>query len=673
MTVKGEESQFVSVGEPSAQGLKEGYLVLGMHRSGTSAVAGMIAKLGITPPATLLPPADDNIKGFWESAKVVALNDEILASAGSHWNDWREFNPRWLGTAAAAGFRARAAELILEEYPDASAFVLKDPRICRFPAFWLDVLADLGVRPRVLIPVRSPLEVARSLQARDGQSLGRNLLVWLRHVLDAEHGTRDIPRAVVNWPNLLRDWRIEARRMEGRLGTTWPRWSDQAAVDIDDFLSADLYHQRVPDEQLQLHPGIHAWVSQAYEALLALAADPQSNWARATLDDIRLKLGDAGALMGEPFAALEHSEKSLTEALNDLGRRHDALAREQARAAADLTHARQELQEATGERDSLAERLRLAQEKSESLQQGMAAERQELSAVIERLTAEQDNLLKQYKAAYAERDTAVHQRNMAAQQTRALQEKLKAMEGDLERHAQSIAALEDMHQRVAGEVEKLRAERSDLVRRADAAGQEYEWRKTQFEAEMEQLVTAIEGLTAEKDSLSQRQGALAAERDAAAHQRDQLAEQVNERQARLDAFQRDIDTLRAERDDLVRRADDAGREYKRLKTEFEAEIKQLATAIESVTAEKDSLTERHGALAAERDTAVHQRNLQAEQVNERQARLDALQRDIDALRAEVEAKKHEEETKPVRPRPSRLARSLRATLGLLTGKRGAAG
>jgi len=579
------ENQFVSVDEPSAQGPKEGYIVLGMHRSGTSAVAGMIAKLGITPPATLLPPAGDNVKGFWESAKVVALNDEILASAGSHWNDWREFNPRWLETVAAAGFRARAAETILAEYPDASAFVLKDPRICRFPTFWLAVLTDLGIRPRVLIPVRSPLEVARSLQARDGQGLGRNLLVWLRHVLDAEHGTRDISRAIVNWPNLLRDWRIEARRMEERLGTTWPRWSDQAAVDIDDFLSADLHHQKVPDEQLQLHPAIHAWVSQAYEALLALAADPQSNWARATLDDIRLRLGEAGALMGEPFAALEHSEKRLTEALNDLGRRHDALAAEQARAAADLTRARQELQDTTGERDSLAEQLRLAQEESESLRQRMAAERQELSVAIERLTAEQDNLLKQHKAASAERDTAVHQRNLAVQHKRARQEKIEALEGDLERHAQSIAALEEMHRRVVGEVEQLRAERDNLVRRADTAGQEYE----------------------------------------------------------------------------------------RLKAGFEAEMEQLTTAIESVTAEKDSLSQRQGALAAERDTAVHQRNLLAEQVNERQARLDALQRDIDALHAEVEARMREEEAKAVRPPPSRLTRSLRATIGLLTGRRGATG
>lgn len=575
----------MSVGEPSAQGLKEGYLVLGMHRSGTSAVAGMIAKLGITPPATLLPPADDNIKGFWESAKVVALNDEILASAGSHWNDWREFNPRWMETAAAAGFRAHAADLILAEYPDASAFVLKDPRICRFPAFWLDVLADLGIRPRVLIPVRSPLEVARSLQARDGQGVGRSILVWLRHVLDAEHGTRDISRAIVNWPNLLRDWRIEARRMEERLGTTWPRWSDQAAVDVDDFLSADLHHQKVPDEQLQLHPAIHAWVSHAYEALLALAADPQSNWARATLDDIRLRLGEAGALMGEPFAALEHNEKRLTEALNDLGKRHDALAGEQARAVADLTRARQELQEATGERDSLAERLRLAQEESESLRQGMAAERQELSAAIERLTAEQDNLLKQHKTISAERDTAVHQRNLAAQQTRARQEKLEAMESDLERHVQSIAALEEMRRRVAGEVEQLRAERDDLVRRAEAAG----------------------------------------------------------------------------------------REYERLKAEFETEIGQLAKVIESTNAENDSLSQRQGALAVERDTAVHQRNLLATQVNERQARLDVLQQDIDALRAEVEARTREEEVKSARPPPSRLARSLRATLSLLTSRRGGAG
>ena len=173
---------------------RDGYLVLGMHRSGTSAVAGMLAKLGVSAPATLLPPADDNVKGFWESEKIVAFHDELLASAGSDWNDWREFDPDWRNTPLAATFRTRAIDILQGEFGTSPSFVLKDPRACRFVWFWLDIFADQGIRPLVVLPLRSPLEVAKSLSARDGHPITRSLLVWLRHVLDAECATRDQTR-----------------------------------------------------------------------------------------------------------------------------------------------------------------------------------------------------------------------------------------------------------------------------------------------------------------------------------------------------------------------------------------------------------------------------------------------------------------------------------------------
>ena len=60
-------------------------LVLGMHRSGTSALSHAVTLLGATPAATLMPPAADNPRGFWESSVLAALNDRILAQGGSRW------------------------------------------------------------------------------------------------------------------------------------------------------------------------------------------------------------------------------------------------------------------------------------------------------------------------------------------------------------------------------------------------------------------------------------------------------------------------------------------------------------------------------------------------------------------------------------------------------------
>ena len=79
-------------GQHSGQARKSAVLVLGMHRSGTSSVAGALVSLGGAGPLHLLPPQLDNERGFWESSVLVALNDEILTAGGSNWRDWRAFN-----------------------------------------------------------------------------------------------------------------------------------------------------------------------------------------------------------------------------------------------------------------------------------------------------------------------------------------------------------------------------------------------------------------------------------------------------------------------------------------------------------------------------------------------------------------------------------------------------
>jgi len=168
-------------------------MVLGMHRSGTSAVAGVLSKLGCQLPKHVLFANSGNERGYFESAALMQFHDELLDSAGSYWHDWRRFNPDWYSTPVSEAFKRRAKNIFNSEYPDASLAVVKDPRACRFMPFWTSVFGEMGITPHVVIPVRSPLEVAYSLKKRDGMSVAKGLLLWLRHVLDAEFMTRDMP------------------------------------------------------------------------------------------------------------------------------------------------------------------------------------------------------------------------------------------------------------------------------------------------------------------------------------------------------------------------------------------------------------------------------------------------------------------------------------------------
>ncbi len=62
-------------------------IVLGMHRSGTSALAGALALLGVDMGRSLLAPADDNVRGLWEHEELVRLHDRLLSAFESSWDD----------------------------------------------------------------------------------------------------------------------------------------------------------------------------------------------------------------------------------------------------------------------------------------------------------------------------------------------------------------------------------------------------------------------------------------------------------------------------------------------------------------------------------------------------------------------------------------------------------
>ena len=239
----------------------------------------------------------------------MTLNDEILAACGSQWDDWREFDPNRIDPAKAFALKDRAISALAEEFPDASLAVIKDPRMCRLMAFWSPVFREAGWSVRPVLQLRSPLEVALSLKRRDEIPLGLGCLIWLRHVLDAEAGTRDLRRAVINWNDFLASPRRTLERLGEQLDVVWPRWSDSALAEIGEFVSADLRRQRASDGDLQAHPAVNDLVREAYGAIRDLVEDPANRTAQRMLDGIGGRLREAAAIFGHTMSELEEKSR----------------------------------------------------------------------------------------------------------------------------------------------------------------------------------------------------------------------------------------------------------------------------------------------------------------------------------------------------------------------------
>lgn len=279
--------------------MRTAYIVLGMHRSGTSSVAGTLALLGATPPRTLMRPADDNPRGFWESEVLMTVDDAILAACGSRWDDWRPISTEALAHLAQGELATRARVALESEFGDADAIVLKDPRICRFYSLWRGWLLAGGYRPRVVMPVRSPVEVAASLQTRNGFARNQGLRLWLRHVLDAEQASRQDARSVFDWSRFVTDWRATIASVDQGLGTDLAFSIPAQGDAVDGFLTADLRRQRA--ETLS-HDSLSIWVHFTWDDLLALSVNPHDQAARTRLDQTRRAFDTACGLFDDTAA-----------------------------------------------------------------------------------------------------------------------------------------------------------------------------------------------------------------------------------------------------------------------------------------------------------------------------------------------------------------------------------
>jgi len=290
------------------------YLVLGMHRSGTSAVTQVLALAGAALPENVMAGDEHNAKGYFEPWKIAVLNDARLRAAGTAWDDVFAYPYRPLADRAERDWVRRAEALFDDEYGDEQHPLLKDPRVSVLLPLWRKALDHLDIAARCVIPVRHPLAVAGSLAKRDGFAPEKSVLLWSAYMLAAEAYTRDLPRAFVSYDGLLADWRGEVARIEAAHGAPLPRMTEASAKAIDRFLTPQLRHNEAAGglEALGWGGALTAQVLVWFEAA-ARGASP----AKAALDKASRELArraeEVGALVSPAARDLDEARAELVE------------------------------------------------------------------------------------------------------------------------------------------------------------------------------------------------------------------------------------------------------------------------------------------------------------------------------------------------------------------------
>ncbi|MDQ2092270.1 sulfotransferase family protein [Marimonas arenosa] len=452
-----ESKDRIAPAEKTTSAARHALIVLGMHRSGTSALTGSLQLLGCSAPAHEMAPHEQNPKGFFESVPIVELNDRILAASGQKWRDWTAPPEMRLPNSLETEFLEHAKTLLSAEFGSAPVFALKDPRMCRLLPFWLKAFEASDIAPVVVHIHRSPHEVARSLETRNQMTVSYGYLLWMTHVLQAEVDSRGLPRCFVSFTHLLRDPVGTLERIESRLPLRFARTPADARDDLKAFLDSGLRHYAAdPDAEL---PRL---IRDVLETLERWEKSGEDKRGRIALDLARAAYF---ALLAE---SPDGDTDSLSRALDHIG---------------------------TVETDATQEVVNMKKMTKPELIK-LAASLQEANLALRKSTEENQDKIAKKSAKIAELGTCIEQRDRELASLGQMVTQAEDIADDLETRlaeqtrlshklSDTLASLSRQKDELAAEKSALISEQDDVRQRAEALERE--------NGELHALVARVEG------------------------------------------------------------------------------------------------------------------------------------------------------------------------------------
>lgn len=263
---------------------KKVILVLGMHRSGTSAVtAGLQKALEVPLGPVQTGPVPDNLKGCYENSSTWQINDSLLERLGSSWDSYAVLYPMDWDSPAVLPYLTKAVDLIRNTFGDQRLWGMKDPRITVLLPFWENVFREVGADVYRILSLRHPFEVALSLRSRFRQlpnycfwadeDLRYSLNLWYWYNINVLQNIRDDRNVVISFDDLLANPDAQMNRIAHFVDIeACPERIHQYA---SDFLDAGLKHHASGLEEIEPLRNEYSYVLELYARLKSFAVHPQ--------------------------------------------------------------------------------------------------------------------------------------------------------------------------------------------------------------------------------------------------------------------------------------------------------------------------------------------------------------------------------------------------------------
>jgi hypothetical protein len=247
-------------------------LVLGMHRSGTSLCSHILSALGVDM-------ADDigvnlgNDRGHWERWEIVEFHDRILTlfnrDYGGRFHDFA-LPVAWWADPRVAQIRHEIVGFLEQRMAD-GYFGFKDPRTVRLMPVWHQIFNELKLAPRIVLCLRNPVQIARSLHARENLDPANGEYRWLVHMIDFFRYSSKYDFCTIEYEEWFRDPAVNIEKLQGFLDLPWQQSEADLGLVLSGIVDPALRHDG-PDHREATLPLVRT--------LYKLVRDPDRDEAR---------------------------------------------------------------------------------------------------------------------------------------------------------------------------------------------------------------------------------------------------------------------------------------------------------------------------------------------------------------------------------------------------------
>lgn len=274
--------------------------ILGVGRSGTSAITRGMQAIGIDLGDNLRPGSGKNPTGFFEDNDFLKISRRLKRTMGLRADSVRLVEPGEFDQPVVKQIEDDCVAMIHRRFGNSPLWGYKYARTSRFWPFFERVFERCGVEPRYVFAVRNPLSVARS-RARLEPHRGtqeKSDLEWLTNVVPYFERARGARCVFVDYDNVMANPADELRRMARGLGLPV---DDKVEREIEiyrtEYLKPGIRHSKFDIQDLDRAPNLNVLARDAFRWLFRLANDEigfddealWTDWRRiaSRLEDLR--------------------------------------------------------------------------------------------------------------------------------------------------------------------------------------------------------------------------------------------------------------------------------------------------------------------------------------------------------------------------------------------------